>query len=211
MGTLDAIRERMKSIQAAAAAGSLDGSARPSTWSYLILGSNVYRLPSRPVDLYNGVRAASTRGAPCWQSEVGGCRCSGCDFDAGLSNLVGLLLQDKTSQVVGSRGGPSDDQVRVDRKDKRPWGDILYLYVADQSSLGFIIPLAFFASPFNVAGNADDYTCCREIVYPCIPDLDGEDEGGQASSSLAVSTRWISAAKLLQSDLATLAQREGGE
>ncbi|RZR96949.1 hypothetical protein BHM03_00026046 [Ensete ventricosum] len=29
----------------------------------------------------------------------------------------------------------------------------------------------------------------REIVYPCIPDPDGEDEGGQASSSLAVSTR----------------------
>ncbi|RWW49831.1 hypothetical protein BHE74_00043958 [Ensete ventricosum] len=28
-----------------------------------------------------------------------------------------------------------------------------------------------------------------EIVYPCIPDSDGEDEGGQASSSLAVSTR----------------------
>ncbi|RWV89916.1 hypothetical protein GW17_00047911 [Ensete ventricosum] len=24
-----------------------------------------------------------------------------------------------------------------------------------------------------------------EIVYPCIPDSDGEDEGGQASSSLA--------------------------
>ncbi|RWW62985.1 hypothetical protein BHE74_00029866, partial [Ensete ventricosum] len=40
---------------------------------------------------------------------------------------------------------------------------------------------------------------------------DGEDEGGQASSSLAVSTRWISAAKLLQSNLATLTQREGGE
>ncbi|RWW35241.1 hypothetical protein BHE74_00059852 [Ensete ventricosum] len=38
-----------------------------------------------------------------------------------------------------------------------------------------------------------------------------EDEGGQASSSLAVSTRWISTAKLLQFDLATLAQREGGE
>ncbi|RWV79762.1 hypothetical protein GW17_00059054, partial [Ensete ventricosum] len=52
----------------------------------------------------------------------------------------------------------------------------------------------------------------REIVYPCIPDPDGEDEGGQASSSsLAVSTRWISASKLLQSDLATLAQREGEE
>ncbi|RWV80212.1 hypothetical protein GW17_00058553 [Ensete ventricosum] len=50
-----------------------------------------------------------------------------------------------------------------------------------------------------------------EIVYPCIPDPDGEDERGQASSFLAVSTRWISAAKLLQSDLATLAQREGGE
>ncbi|RRT61463.1 hypothetical protein B296_00013096 [Ensete ventricosum] len=49
-----------------------------------------------------------------------------------------------------------------------------------------------------------------EIVYPCIPDPDEEDEGGQASS-LAVSTRWISVAKLLQSDLATLAQREGGE
>ncbi|RZR94100.1 hypothetical protein BHM03_00022720 [Ensete ventricosum] len=51
----------------------------------------------------------------------------------------------------------------------------------------------------------------EEIVYPCIPDPDGEHEGGQASSSLAVSTRWISAAKLLQFDLATLAQREGGE
>ncbi|RWW23350.1 hypothetical protein GW17_00012406 [Ensete ventricosum] len=50
-----------------------------------------------------------------------------------------------------------------------------------------------------------------EIVYLCIPYPDGEDEGGQASSSLAVSTRWISAAKLLQSDIATLAQREGGE
>ncbi|RWV88155.1 hypothetical protein GW17_00049781 [Ensete ventricosum] len=37
----------------------------------------------------------------------------------------------------------------------------------------------------------------REIIYPYIPDPDGEDEGGQASSSLAVSTRWISAAELL--------------
>ncbi|RWW09037.1 hypothetical protein GW17_00027494 [Ensete ventricosum] len=36
-----------------------------------------------------------------------------------------------------------------------------------------------------------------EIIYPCIPDPDGEDEGGQASSSLAVSTQWISIAKLL--------------
>ncbi|RRT68258.1 hypothetical protein B296_00008339 [Ensete ventricosum] len=51
----------------------------------------------------------------------------------------------------------------------------------------------------------------EEIVYPCIPDPDGEDEGGQASSSLAISTRWISAVKLLQSDLATLAQMEGGK
>ncbi|RWV77376.1 hypothetical protein GW17_00061808 [Ensete ventricosum] len=50
----------------------------------------------------------------------------------------------------------------------------------------------------------------QEIVYPCIPDLDGEDEGGQASSSLAVSRRWISIAKLLQSDLVTLAKREEG-
>ncbi|RZR88895.1 hypothetical protein BHM03_00016544, partial [Ensete ventricosum] len=50
-----------------------------------------------------------------------------------------------------------------------------------------------------------------EIVYPCIPDPDGEDEGGQASYSLAVSTRRISVAKLLQSDLTTLTQREGGE
>ncbi|RWV77037.1 hypothetical protein GW17_00062194 [Ensete ventricosum] len=50
-----------------------------------------------------------------------------------------------------------------------------------------------------------------EIVYPCIPDPNGEDEGGQPSSSLVVSTRWISIAKLLQYDLATLAQRERGE
>ncbi|RZR97020.1 hypothetical protein BHM03_00026127 [Ensete ventricosum] len=33
----------------------------------------------------------------------------------------------------------------------------------------------------------------------------GEDEGSQVSSSLAVSTRWISTTKLLQSELATLA------
>ncbi|RWW36126.1 hypothetical protein BHE74_00058882 [Ensete ventricosum] len=44
-----------------------------------------------------------------------------------------------------------------------------------------------------------------EIVYRCIPDPDGEDEGGQASSSLAVSIQWISVVKLLQSNLATLA------
>ncbi|RWW67846.1 hypothetical protein BHE74_00024685, partial [Ensete ventricosum] len=50
-----------------------------------------------------------------------------------------------------------------------------------------------------------------EIVYPCIPDPDREDEGGQASSSLAISTRWRFATKLLQSGLATLARREGGE
>ncbi|RRT62938.1 hypothetical protein B296_00002482 [Ensete ventricosum] len=48
----------------------------------------------------------------------------------------------------------------------------------------------------------------RSYIY--ILDPDGED-GGQASSSLALSTRWISVAKLLISDLATLAQREGGE
>ncbi|RWW52893.1 hypothetical protein BHE74_00040672 [Ensete ventricosum] len=77
---------------------------------------NVVSLPPRPVDPHNGVQAASTRGAPRWQSEVGVCRCSDCDFDAGLPNLVGLFLQDNTSQVVGSHGGPSDNQVRVDRK-----------------------------------------------------------------------------------------------
>ncbi|RZS13618.1 hypothetical protein BHM03_00045222, partial [Ensete ventricosum] len=30
-----------------------------------------------------------------------------------------------------------------------------------------------------------------EIVYPCIPDPDGEDEGGQASSSLAVADIYL--------------------
>ncbi|RWW08091.1 hypothetical protein BHE74_00047769 [Ensete ventricosum] len=60
-----------------------------------------------------------------------------------------------------------------------------------------------------VEGCREDHQ--EEIVYPCIPDPNREDEGGQASSSLAVSTRWISTAKLLQSDLVTLAQREGGE
>ncbi|RZS04270.1 hypothetical protein BHM03_00034580 [Ensete ventricosum] len=59
-------------------------------------------------------------------------------------------------------------------------------------------------------GLTDVFYNRSEIVYPCIPNLDGKDEGGQASSS-AVSTRWISTAKLLQSDLTTLAQREGGE
>ncbi|RWV87854.1 hypothetical protein GW17_00050113 [Ensete ventricosum] len=54
-------------------------------------------------------------------------------------------------------------------------------------------------------------TANAEIVYPCIPDPNGEDEGGQVSSSLAVSTRWITSAKLLQSGLVTLAPYEGGE
>ncbi|RRT37723.1 hypothetical protein B296_00036816 [Ensete ventricosum] len=47
-----------------------------------------------------------------------GCGRSGCDFEAGLSNLVRPFLQDKTSQVVGSQGGPSDDQVRIDSRDE---------------------------------------------------------------------------------------------
>ncbi|RRT31364.1 hypothetical protein B296_00057831 [Ensete ventricosum] len=64
-------------------------------------------------------------------------------------------------------------------------------------------PLAGALQPTPFAG--------VEIVNPYIPDPDGEDEGDQASTSLAISTRWISVAKLLQSDLATLAQREGGE
>ncbi|RWW67634.1 hypothetical protein BHE74_00024902 [Ensete ventricosum] len=77
---------------------------------------NVVSLPPHPVDPHNGVRATSTRSALHWQSEVGVCQCSNYDFDADLPNLVGLFLQDKTSRVVGSRGGPSDDQVKVDRK-----------------------------------------------------------------------------------------------
>ncbi|RZR86762.1 hypothetical protein BHM03_00014016 [Ensete ventricosum] len=66
-------------------------------------------------------------------------------------------------------------------------------------------------SPLLHAAFAAKHNKNVEIVYPCIPDPDGEDEGGQASSSLAVSTLWISTTKLLQSDLATLAKREGGE
>ncbi|RRT62924.1 hypothetical protein B296_00025411 [Ensete ventricosum] len=110
-----------------------------------------------------------------------------CNSDTGLSTLARLFLQDKTSQVVGSRGGPSDDQVRVDRRVKSDvllehqsffsfWMEVkresertsweilrchfLYRYVVDQSSISFIIPLAFSASPFNVTDSAGDYTCC---------------------------------------------------
>ncbi|RWV81327.1 hypothetical protein GW17_00057264 [Ensete ventricosum] len=90
--------------------------------------------------------------------------------------------------------------------------------------------LRFAGRPWQVAAKAvsckehlGDYGflathgCCvtrdflPEIVYPCIPDPNREDEGGQTSSSLGVSTRLISAAELLQSNLATLAQRAGGE
>ncbi|RWW51807.1 hypothetical protein BHE74_00041810 [Ensete ventricosum] len=49
----------------------------------------------------------------------------------------------------------------------------------------------------------EDQRTYRKITGVC-RNPDGEDEGGQASSSLAVSIRWISAAKLLF-DLATLA------
>ncbi|RRT44789.1 hypothetical protein B296_00040258, partial [Ensete ventricosum] len=66
-------------------------------------------------------------------------------------------------------------------------------------------------SPLQAGRWRSPLASAPEIVYPCIPDPDGEDEGGQASSSLAISTRWIFAMKLLQSDLVTLAQREGGE
>ncbi|RWV79462.1 hypothetical protein GW17_00059404, partial [Ensete ventricosum] len=72
--------------------------------------------PPHLVDRHNEVRAASTRGTPRWQSEVSVCGCPGCDFDTGPFNLAELFLQDKTSRVVGSRGGPSDDQVRIDSK-----------------------------------------------------------------------------------------------
>ncbi|RZR81791.1 hypothetical protein BHM03_00008089 [Ensete ventricosum] len=78
-----------------------------------------------------------------------------------------------------------------------------------------LLPLRV-AAPCRGPGRNRSPPCSRpgrgwEIVYPCIPYPDGEDEEGQASSSLAVSTRWIFAAKLLQSGLTTLAQREGGE
>ncbi|RWW35265.1 hypothetical protein BHE74_00059821 [Ensete ventricosum] len=80
----------------------------------------------------------------------------------------------------------------------------------------FALVLVVFSIAFSIffelaLATPDPPLYLLEIVYPCIPDSDGEDEGGQASSSIAVCTRWISAAKLLQSDLATLAQREGGE
>ncbi|RWV91237.1 hypothetical protein GW17_00046485 [Ensete ventricosum] len=41
------------------------------------------------------------------------------------------------------------------------------------------------------------------LYIPKILDPDGEDEEGQASSSLAISTRWMVAAILLQSQLKT--------
>ncbi|RWW59541.1 hypothetical protein BHE74_00033511 [Ensete ventricosum] len=62
------------------------------------------------------------------------CGCSGCDFDVGLSNLAGLFLQDKTSRVVGSRDGPSDDQVRVDLK-----GEVRCPLLGRQSFFSFFI------------------------------------------------------------------------
>ncbi|RWV95585.1 hypothetical protein GW17_00041781 [Ensete ventricosum] len=51
-------------------------------------------------------------------------------------------------------------------------------------------PLAQFVDRFaaEVRGMPDAHPSLAiqaEIVYPCIPDPDGEDEGGQASSSLA--------------------------
>ncbi|RZS24609.1 hypothetical protein BHM03_00057700, partial [Ensete ventricosum] len=60
------------------------------------------------------------------------------------------------------------------------------------------------AAPAGAVALASGSPSGQEIVYLCIPDPDGKDEGRQTSSSLAVSNRWISAAKLLQSDLATL-------
>ncbi|RWV98284.1 hypothetical protein GW17_00038879 [Ensete ventricosum] len=66
---------------------------------------------------HNGVRATSTRGAQ--REVVRGERVqmlsSGCHFDAGPSDdLAELFLQDKTfARVVGSGGGPSDNQVSI--------------------------------------------------------------------------------------------------
>ncbi|RWW80066.1 hypothetical protein BHE74_00011607 [Ensete ventricosum] len=100
-----------------------------ATLAALFLAPNVVSPPPCPVDPYNGVRAASTRGAPRWQSKVDVCGYPGCDFNAGLSNLAGLFLQYKTSRVVDSRGGPSDDQVRVDSK-----GEVCVLNLGTRAS-----------------------------------------------------------------------------
>ncbi|RZR91525.1 hypothetical protein BHM03_00019645 [Ensete ventricosum] len=85
---------------------------RPWVWE----APNVVSPPPHPVGPHNEVQVASTRGAPRWQSEVGVSECFSCNFDTGLSNLTGLFLQDKSSRVVGSQGGPSNDQVRVGSK-----------------------------------------------------------------------------------------------
>ncbi|RRT32014.1 hypothetical protein B296_00046492 [Ensete ventricosum] len=74
-----------------------------------------------------------------------------------------VLLEHRSFfSFLGSGGG------KVSIPLRRPWGDLSYLYLADQSSLGFIIPLAFSASPFHVVGNADDYTCCRLCVVSAL-------------------------------------------
>ncbi|RWW80912.1 hypothetical protein BHE74_00010732 [Ensete ventricosum] len=57
----------------------------------------------------------------------------------------------------------------------------------------------------------DDFALGGRSYIPVFQIRVEKMKGGQASASLAVSTRWISTAKLLLSDLATLAQREGGE
>ncbi|RRT83550.1 hypothetical protein B296_00004240 [Ensete ventricosum] len=131
------------------------------------------------------------RGAPRLQSKVGVCQCFDCDFDAGLPNLVGLFLQDKTSRVVGYRGGPSDDQVRVDRKGevwqresectlRETLGDILYLYVVDRSSLGFIIPLVLMRpdgdyTMFDAVRPQDHLPVCDTSLV-CVRGREGEGE-----------------------------------
>ncbi|RWW14397.1 hypothetical protein GW17_00021835 [Ensete ventricosum] len=91
--------------------------------------------------------------------------------------------------------------------------EVIYAVHIDENGDGLLFKKSsnFHSLRVQVAGQRVHYVVGREIVYPCIPDSDGDDEGGQASSSLVVPTRWISAAELLQSDLTTLAQREGGE
>ncbi|RRT44744.1 hypothetical protein B296_00055582 [Ensete ventricosum] len=84
---------------------------------------------------HNGVQAASTRGAGCRQFEVSVCGCSSCHFDAVPSNIVELFLQDNAfSRVVGSRGGPSDDQVTTIVK-----GDVRYLLLGYRSFFSLLI------------------------------------------------------------------------
>ncbi|RRT80987.1 hypothetical protein B296_00022881 [Ensete ventricosum] len=107
----------------------------------LLLAPNVVGLPPHPVDSYNRVWAASTRGAPRWQSEVGGCGCSGCDSDTGPSNLARSFLQDKTSRVVGSREVPP--MIKLGRSCACPERDLGVTFYTSMSLTGQVSVSSF--------------------------------------------------------------------